>query len=62
MSGCKEVLPKGCGPEISVCVESTFEEGMVVCYTDHAGQEYRGALLSLTPLSTDHIQRRAPIL
>ncbi len=36
-------------PEIRVCVESVFEEGLVVCYTDPAGLEYRGALLAFTP-------------
>ncbi len=36
-------------PEVRVCVESVFEEGLVVCYTDPAGLEYRGALLAPTP-------------
>ena len=36
-------------PEIRVCVESVFDEGLVVCYTDPAGLEYRGALLAFTP-------------
>ena len=36
-------------PEIRVCVESVFDEGLVVCYTDPAGLEYRGVLLAFTP-------------
>ncbi len=36
-------------PEIRVCVESVFDEGLVVCYTDPAGLEYKGALLAFTP-------------